>query len=109
MFSPFTPRQNLSLTSFYPIFLFHHHTRPGGVGVKSDLYYDCRGARSQVETGDIATECPQWNDIGAVDYVGKAAWMGHNKLKGRTKDQARAMFVKLFQDAVADKKAHFYP
>ncbi len=74
-----------------------------------DLYYDCRGARSQVETGDVAAESQQWNDIGAVDYVGKAAWMGHNKLKGRTKDQARAMFVKLFQDAVADKKAHFYP
>ena len=77
--------------------------------MKSDLYYDCRCARSQVETGDIATECPQWNDIGAVDYVGKAAWMGHSKLKGKTKDQARAIFCKLFKAALADKKANFYP
>ena len=68
-----------------------------------------QGARSQVETGDITIECPQWNDIGAVDYGGKATWMGHHKLKGKTKGQARAFFCKLRNDALADKAAHFYP
>lgn len=67
------------------------------------------GARSQVDSGDITTECPQWNDIGAVDYVGKAIWLGHHKLKGKTKAQAQAIFCKLLNDALADKKAHFYP
>ena len=91
------------------IILCHYNTRPGGIGVKSDLYYDVHGARSQVDSGDITTECPQWNDIGAVDYVGKATWLGHHKLKGKSKAQAQAIFCKLLNDALADKKAHFYP
>jgi acyl-CoA-binding protein len=35
--------------------------------------------------------------------------MGHHKLKGKTKEQARAIFCKLLNDALADKAAHFYP
>jgi len=88
-------------------YLSHGH-RPGGVATRSLLYYDITGARKQVETGDLAVECPQWNEVGAVDYVGKAHWEGHNKWKGKTTTEARAVFCKLFNDAKAERSKHFF-
>jgi len=82
--------------------------RPGGVAVRSDLYYDITGAKAQVDSGDVTEECPQWNDVGAVDYAGKAAWEGHKRWTGKSADEARAAFCALFADAKEDRANNFF-
>jgi acyl-CoA-binding protein len=47
-------------------------------------------------------------DVGAVDYIGKAEWKGHDMWKGKTADEARAIYVKLFKQARADLATNFY-
>ena len=82
--------------------------RPGGVALKPSLYYDIKGAKSQVDNGDVSVPCPEWNEVGAVDYAGKAEWTGYNKWRGKTPDQAKAVFHKLFRSAMADPKSNFF-
>jgi AP-3 complex subunit delta-1 len=84
------------------------YRRPGGIALKPLLYYDIKGAKKQVNNGDVMVSCPQWNEVGAVDYVGKAEWGSYNKWKGKTTDQAKAVFCKLFKSAMADPKSNFF-
>jgi len=89
--------------------LFHPSTcRPGGVALKPSLYYDLKGAKSQVDNGDVSIPCPEWNEVGAVDYAGKAEWNGYKKWKGKTSDQAKAVFCKLLKSAMSDPKSNFF-
>jgi AP-3 complex subunit delta-1 len=62
--------------------------KPGGVAVRSEIYYEIAGAKMQIENGDCTEEEPQWNDLGAVDYLGKANWHGHMAWKGKSKEEA---------------------
>ena len=57
----------------------------------------------QIESGDCTEKEPQWNDLGAVDYIGKAIWRGHTGWKGKSKEEAMAGFV-----ALSKKEKHNY-
>jgi len=32
--------------------------------VRPNLFYECKGAKNQVDNGDVTEEEPQWNDVG---------------------------------------------
>tara|TARA_B100000768_G_scaffold122884_1_gene113673 strand:- start:2851 stop:3129 length:279 start_codon:yes stop_codon:yes gene_type:complete len=82
--------------------------KPGGVAVRSEMYYEIAGAKMQIENGDCTEEEPQWNDLGAVDYLGKANWHGHMAWKGKSKEEAMAGFVALGKKAKYNYSDNFF-
>lgn len=82
--------------------------KPGGVAVRPEIFYEILGAKMQIESGDCTEEEPQWNDLGAVDYVGKAIWRGHTGWKGKSKEEAMAGFVALSKKAKHNYSDNFF-
>ena len=82
--------------------------KPGGVAVRPEIFYEILGAKMQIESGDCTEEEPQWNDLGAVDYIGKAIWRGHTGWKGKSKDEAMAGFVHLSKKAKHNYSDNFF-
>ena len=78
------------------------------MALKPAVYYDIVGAQAQATHGDVAIPCPDWNDVGAVDYLGKALWNGHDQYKGNTAEQARAIYCQKFSEALANKAKNFF-
>ena len=78
--------------------------KPGGQAIKTDDYYTLQVCIKQVEDGDAPKEQPMWTDTGAVDYSGRALFQEWNKLKGKTKDQAKEAFVYAYGRALSDQR-----
>ena len=78
--------------------------KPGGQAIKTDDYYTLQACIKQVEDGDAPKEQPMWTDTGAIDYSGRALFQEWNKLKGKTKDQAKEAFVYAYGRALSDQR-----
>ena len=78
--------------------------KPGGQAVKTEDYYKVAAANKQVAEGDAPEEQPLWTDNGSVDYAGRMLFAEWNKLKGKTKDQAKAEFVYQYGRAFAESR-----
>ena len=78
--------------------------KPGGQAIKSEDYYTLAACIKQVEEGDAPKEQPLWTDNGSVDYAGRALFQEWNKLKGKTKDEAKQAFVHAYGKALSEQR-----
>lgn len=78
--------------------------KPGGQAVKPEDYYTLKACIKQVEEGDPPKEQPMWTENGAVDYNGRALFQEWNKLKGKTKDEAKQAFCYAYGKALSEQR-----
>jgi len=78
--------------------------KPGGQAIKSEDYYMLAACIKQVEEGDSPKEQPLWTNNGSVDYAGRALFQEWNKLKGKTKDEAKQAFVYAYGKALSEQR-----
>ena len=64
----------------------------------------CKRASNRSKKATLPKEQPMWTDTGAVDYSGRALFQEWNKLKGKTKDQAKEAFVYAYGRALSEQR-----
>ena len=82
--------------------------KPGGQAVKPEDYYTLKACIKQVEEGDPPKEQPMWTENGAVDYNGRALFQEWNKLKGKTKDEAKQAFCYAYGKALSEQRRSIF-
>mmetsp|Transcript_5420 Transcript_5420/g.7327 ORF Transcript_5420/g.7327 Transcript_5420/m.7327 type:complete len:210 (-) Transcript_5420:155-784(-) len=82
-------------------------SRPGGATMKPTDWYRLEACSQQASAGDNETEKPMWAAHGGLDFNGRESWDQWAALKGKSKDDAKQEFCRVWAEAHADPKANF--